>query len=388
MTLLDRYLLRHFLISYAACFLSVLALYVVIDLFTRLDEFTDSEVESTTVVATEKGTKPEKATEKPRRKKDTVEMFASVGSYYLYRLPLIFDRLSSMMALMAATFTLGWLERQNEILPCLAAGVSMRRLLLPIWIGILTLIGLGICNREWLVPHCAPQLLRSAEDSAGKRPVLVQGRYDSQNILFEGRVGYPERQMVQYANITLPSRLTGGMVHLNCKEMFYRPAQGQDASGWYLMGCTPATLDPCPWPLQQLGPGQYFLFTDMSYDRLSRRTNWFMFQSTEQLLDLLRSDDQFPRRSEVIALVHQRFTEPALEFLMLVLGVALVIGRPDQHLFIKLGGALILFGLYYGLQLLFSATARTQFLDPVLSAWLPVFLFGPLSFVMLDGMRS
>jgi lipopolysaccharide export LptBFGC system permease protein LptF len=126
----------------------------------------------------------------------------------------------------------------------------------------------------------------------------------------------------------------------------------------------------------------------MTYERLTRRTNWFMFQSTGQLLDLLGSDDQFPRRMEVIALVHQRFTEPLLEFLLLVLGVALVVGRPDQNLVIKIGGALALFGLYYGLQLLFAAGARTQFLDPVLAAWLPVFVFGPLAVVLLDGMRS
>ena len=264
----------------------------------------------------------------------------------------------------------------------------MRRLLLPVWCGILALIGLGIAKREWLVPQCAPQIMRSAEDTSGKRPVLVQGRYDSRNVLFEGRVGYPDRQMVQLANITLPSRLTGGMIHLNCLEMFYRPAKGQDVSGWYLMGCTPSNLDPCPWPLQQLAPGQYFLFTDMTYDRLTRRTNWFTYQSTRQLLDLLGSDDQFPRRMEVIALVHQRFTEPVLEFLLLVVGVTLVIGRPDQNLFIKIGLALGLFGLYYGLQLLFAASARTQFLDPVLAAWLPVFAFGPLSFALLDGMRS
>jgi lipopolysaccharide export system permease protein len=384
MTLLDRYLLRHFLVSYAACFLSVLALYVVIDLFTRFDEFSDGTNDTITVATDDKAT----TTAAPKPKRDALTMAQGIGTYYLYRLPLIFQRLSGMMALLAATFTLGWLEKQNEILPCLAAGVSMRRLLMPVWLGILTLTGLGIANREWLVPHCAPHLIRSADDSSGKRPVLVQGRYDSQNVLFEGRVGYPERKMVQLANITLPSRLTGGMIHLNCQEMFYRPAQGKDASGWYLMGCSPAKLDPCPWPLQQLGPGQYFLFTDMSYDRLTRRTNWFTFQSTQQLLDLLRSDDQFPRRMEVIALVHQRFTEPALEFLLLLLGVALVIGRPEQHLILKIGSALVLFGFHYGMQLLFATSARTQFIDPVLAAWLPVFVFGPLAFVMLDGMRS
>src|SRR5205814_8844221 len=106
----------------------------------------------------------------------------------------------------------------------------------------------------------------------------------------------------------------GGLIHLTCKEMFYREANERDAAGWWLMACKPEKLDRSHPLLHWLGPGTYFLFTDLNYDRLTRRPNWFFYQSTGRLLEVLDEEQQCPRRNESIALVHRRLTRPLTDF--------------------------------------------------------------------------
>ncbi len=364
MRLLDRYLLRHFLASYLVCLVSFLALYIVIDLFTKLDEFAEGEG-------------------------SLAGKLQNVVIYYAYRLPWFFQRLSAVLSLVAGMFTLAWLERQNELLPILAAGIPVRRLLLPILLAVVGLIGVALANQELLVPRCSAVLVRSAEDPRGKGGVCPVGCYDDRLIHFEGRFAFPERRMIQYGRVTVPASVAGRMIHLSCKEMFYRPANGRDLGGWYLTGATPAQLDCSPplyqWPRR---PGVYFIETELSYERLTRNPAWFHYESTLALCDLLETEDQLPRRAEVLALLHRRLTAPLLELILVLLGIPFVLGRGGGGLYFKLGVSLTLYGVFQGFQYVCGNLAQKEFLDPMLGAWLPVLVFGPLAIALLDGVRS
>ncbi len=366
MRLLDRYLLRHFLVSYLVCLASFLALYVVIDLFTKLDEFAEAGGSG-----------------------DVAGWLQNVGVYYLYRLPWFFQRLSAVLSLIAGMFTLAWLERQNELLPVFAAGIAARRLLLPLLLAVLGVIGIALANQELIVPKCAAMLVKSAEDPRGKGGVCPVGCYDDRQIHFEGRFAFPQRQMIQYGRVTVPPAVAGRMIHLTCKEMFYRPASGKDPSGWLLRDVTPPELE-CNPPLHYLRkPGRFFIETELSYERLTRNPAWFHYESTAALLKLLESDDQLPRRAEVIALLHRRLTAPLLEFILVLLGIPFVLGRPGARgLYFKIGLCLALYALFQGVQYVCANLAQKELLDPVLGAWLPVFVFGPLALALLDGVRS
>ena len=179
MHLIHRYVLRQLLSAYLGCFLSLFVIYLVLDVFTKMDEFAvdphrrHSQAAQTTApngapLAVE--TKSERAAVRA----DLPTFFRNMLNYYAYRAPVFFDRMNAFIVLLAATFSLGWLERQNEITPLLAAGVPLRRLLLPIWVMVGAILGIGALNREWLIPRCAPFLLREAEDPLGRRPLLVQ----------------------------------------------------------------------------------------------------------------------------------------------------------------------------------------------------------------------
>src|SRR5215472_13269207 len=102
MLIIDRMLMRNFFKAWLVCFFSLLSLYIVIDIFNKLDEFIDAA---------------------NRTETSLVEVMAL---FYSTQMVIIFDRLCGAMVLLAAMFTVTWMLRNNELLPLLSAGVSTR----------------------------------------------------------------------------------------------------------------------------------------------------------------------------------------------------------------------------------------------------------------------
>src|SRR5262249_61494940 len=128
MKLLDRLLIRNYLKAYLVCLVSLLSLYIVVDLFTNLESFSEEH----------KGLQP---------------ILEHIGIHYGYRVSKIFDLLSEAIVLMAAAFTVAWIQRNNELVPLLSAGVSTRRVVRPILLTAFLTLGLTWVNQELVIPR-------------------------------------------------------------------------------------------------------------------------------------------------------------------------------------------------------------------------------------------
>src|ERR1700737_4829847 len=106
MNLLDRMLIRGYLKAYLVCLVSLLSLYVVVDLFTKFEDFFEHN-------------------------HGLLAVLRHVGSYYGYQIAQIFDLVCEGIVLMAAMFTVTMVQRNNELLPLLSAGVSTHRMVRP-----------------------------------------------------------------------------------------------------------------------------------------------------------------------------------------------------------------------------------------------------------------
>ncbi len=393
MMLVDRYLLRHFVFAYFASFVSLLMMYIVIDVFTKFDEFTAPDPAKVALKKERQATASTASAgkEKPKDRSliEQLKTFSrNVAVYYSYRIPVFFQRVNGIILLLAAAFTLGWMERQNELIPLLSSGIPLIRLLIPLASVTILILGIGVANSELLLPKCAEHLLRQAEDPLGKRPLLVPGAFDARRIHIEARVAYPNKKMLQHARITLPPEILGTTTHLTSQEMFYRPGQGQEEHGWILNGCKPEHLPghhPC---LHVLKPGQFFLETDLTYERLTRRPNWFLYQSTGDLLEVIESEQSTSQRSAIITHVHQRLLAPVFDLLLLLLGLPLIASRSDWNIFIRVGWCLLIFALMQGLGMAGTMLSKSDLLAPSLAAWFPLLLLGPLVPPTLNGMRT
>src|SRR5262249_30370861 len=137
--LIDRQMVRGYFKSYAVCVSSLLSLYIVVDLFNNLDDFT-------------------------RQKAGLGPVVRHVTDYYLTRVPQIFDRLCEAITLLAAMFTVAWMQRNNEQVPLLSAGVSTRRIVAPVLLCAFSMLSLAGLNQELLIPRIADKLVLDRDD--------------------------------------------------------------------------------------------------------------------------------------------------------------------------------------------------------------------------------
>lgn len=401
LTILDRYLLRNFIFAYLAIFLCLVLMYIVIDVFTKFEEFTAPDParmalkEQRAKAASTSDQEPVPTKKKKKRDEseetalERIKFFCrNVAVFYGYRLPVFFQRINGIMLLLAGAFTIGLMERQNELTPILSSGVPLRRLLMPIGGVTCFFLLIQVLDTEFVIPHCADHLLRQAEDPLGKRPLLVPGTFDDRHVHVEARVAFPQRQMIQHARVTLPPSLVGNTVHILSKEMFYHPGTGPHNHGWIMNGCDVATVPIKHEVLEQLQPGQFFLHTDLSYTRVTRRPNWYLYQGTSDLIEIIEKEQGIAQRSAIIALLHQRFLAPCYDLLLLMLGLPIIAGRSEWNLYIRVGWCLLIFSVLQGLGMTTAALVKTESIDPAFAAWLPLLLLGPLVPATISSMRT
>lgn len=366
MNLLDRLIVTAYVRSFLFCLASLLSLYVVIDLFTNLDDFFLNG-------------------------QSFWKGLRGIWQYYLYSSSRIFDRLCEPIVLLAAAFTVSWMQRNNEMLPLLSAGVPTRRVLRPVLIGAMFLLALGIANQELIIPKIAHRLTRPRDDMDGERETWAQANYDSTGIHLEGHAARPIDQSVSHLHCTIPDAQGSGLVHLSATEARYvPPGAGPFTGGWLLNGVTPPVLPD--WDNTRLArmidPGRWFVYTrDVDFNAMTRNGTWYMLFSTSDLNDYLHRTDS--RRLDGVAVVfHMRLARPVIGFLLVVMGLAVILRDPNRNMYLSAGLCLVICGVFfiavYGCKFL----GDNDLLTPPLAAWLPVLVFGPVALVMFDAMHT
>jgi lipopolysaccharide export system permease protein len=445
--ILDRQRYWSFIKAYVICYVSLVGLYIVIDAFSNLDEFT-------------------------KRAEGIVEISQVMGRFYLIRQSLMFDQLSGVIGMMAAIFTVTWMQRNNEQLAILAAGVSTHRAIRPVLIASIFVIGIGMCNQEFIMPRFAEELSTSHDDD-GQSAVHVTGRYDPQNIYIQGVDADRASRTLFPVWVTIPKGMFGSIRHIKSRQATYVPPDHPTAplkGGYLLRGTTvnpvledellgpssevfchldslkgfPRPYRPSSKPEGQakpnakpapeivpvnekvlsphseyaclaafpslplhvniavtksytlldrkidIGRGTYFLKTSLSFQAMTRKTNWYQFAMTRDLLHGLTdpSTGEGSERDEVAMFVHLRLLRPFLGMNLLFMSLPLVLGGYGRNTFINLGLALGNSALFYGGLILCQYLGSFKLLSATLAAWAPLIVFGTIASLRWDQIRT
>jgi lipopolysaccharide export system permease protein len=360
MKLIDRSLFAAFLKAYLLCLVSLLSLYVVIDLFTKLDDFAEAE-----------------------QVKGLLPLVRHIATYYGYQVIHIFDQLCEPIVLLAAMFTVAWVQKNNELLPLLSAGVPTRRMLLPVLAGSALTIGAGIANQELVIPRVADSLLAERSDQ-GNKIVGVQGMFEPNLVHIDGDRAFRPTMEVTPFYVTLPEQMTGELVHLSAKRAYYLP----ERRAWLLEETTPPTMEKCPPILEQTDPGRYYLkVQEVDFEVLTRNKNWYMFTATGKLRSLLyRADGR--RQPAIAVLFHQRLMRPVLGVLLVLMGLSLILRDPNRNVFVGAGLCLIMCALFFAAQFICRQLGEQEWIAPAVAAWMPVLLFAPFGFALFDAIHT
>ena len=367
MHLLDRMLIRGYLKAYLVCLVSLLSLYVVIDLFTNLDEFAEQH----------RGLAP---------------IVKHIGVYYGYKVAQIFDLLCEEIVLLAAMFTVAWMQRNNELLPLLSAGVSAHRVVRPVLLCATAMLGLTVANQELILPRIATFLLYPRDDPNGEKEIEAHHAFEPNKIHINGERASRRFRMVRKFSCLIPDTLAQKLIHLSAKEAYYYPpGEGPcGGGGWLLTDTQPAELDGRVNPnvLKVLDSGKYFLYTrEADFEAITRNRTWFFFASTYRLLSELNKPESM-RLASMAVRFHMRLTRPILGLLLVIMGLSIILRDQNRNVYISTALCLVLCGLFFAACFLCRQLGDNEYLSPALAAWLPVLLFGPLAFVLFDAIHT
>lgn len=376
--IIDRYMLTQFVQIFVICYLSLTGLFVVIDAFTNIDHiitFAKSQGQG---------------------------LLRVIAEYYSYRAISIFDQTSGILALVAAMFTVTWIERHNELTALMAAGVSRLRVLRPVIIAAL-LIGIAAAaNREIVIPQIREHLAVDTRNLGGNRGEDIYSRYDSKSeILINGDQAIVATQTIARPSFILPSHLSKYGKQIAAHEAQFVPAEGNRPSGYLMSGVrVPTDLKDkpslsmgdqvvivTPHDASWLRTDQVFVVSEVDFELLTGGAAWRQFASTSELVTELRSPS-VDLGNDVRVAIHSRLLQPFLDGTLLFLGLPLIVSRSNRNPFVAIGMATAVVALFFTVSLGCQSLGNSGWLRPTMAAWLPLIVFCPIAVYLADSLRK
>lgn len=360
--LLDRYILSRFLGMFLGALVTFVILFLVVDVVENLDKFIDAKM--------------------PRR---------AVVAYYLYTLPWFVSVALPMATLLATFFSMGMLNKRNEITAMKAAGFSVRR------------IGASLLLAGMLISAGSFFFDDLVVSETMRRKADVQSRYLARE--------YRRKHRVKKQNIFLQQ---SPMVRIAIDRYNYRD---QRADGVYIQRFDQARLiermdfrhltwdeEAQGWRgadylLRLLAAGDTILSAVRGRDtllslavkpmdlvKMSVTPQEMRYGELRAFVTQLVSNGIDPTRWEVN--LHFKVAFAMTSFIMVLFGLPLSVGRARSSLAVGAGKSIfVIFGYYVAIKLGQSLGFKGV-LEPIPAVWLPNVLFLAGGFLLLRRLRS
>ncbi len=355
--------------SYTICLVSLLTLYIVVDLFTNLDDFVSAHKSGLQVVV------------------------IRIVSYYGYRLPQFFDRLCEAIVLLSAMFTVAMMQRNNEQVPLLSAGVPTQRIVAPVVLCACIMMTLTVLNQELLIPRIGHKLMLARNDPGGEKEIGVHHAFDPNLVHIEGDTAIRRTMTIKNFRCLIPESLAGTLVHLIAAEARYIPGDQDDEphrGKWELTGCRvqPPDVDNVPGILEARDERRFYLYTrSIDFDSVTRDPKWFMMASTRRLYQELQKPES-TRLAAIAVMFHSRLTRPILGMILVFMGLGVILRDQNRNVIISAGLCLVLCAVFFAACYACKMLGDHEYLAPALAAWCPVLVFGPFAIVMFDAVHT
>ncbi len=331
----DRYIIRAFVVSFAICFLALVSLYVVVDSFTNLSSIISNLGRGATAAGASES-----------RSAGLLAQLATITwtlvSMNAVRMPFIFYELVPVLTLSAAMFTVVKLKRANEIAPLLAAGVSIYRVVWPIFLMTLVLAVAQVVDREILIPRYSEDIygwdrLRNENLYRFRSKAMMEDGFG--NIVFAARYELPTKTQLgaQITRYWTSGPVRQPRVIVNAAKAQW---QGSPQRGWVYSDGAVIEYDAAgnvlsqtpfgangffvPYVEQTRPPASALIATDASPPRLETQEMDIFYRPT---LDLLEYAHHHGLRTDIALDLNKRLATPLSNIVLLLLGLPFVLKR-------------------------------------------------------------
>ena len=311
------------------------------------------------------------------------EAFGTGIRYYTYLFPVVVFQFFPAVTLIAVSIVLVRLTKNREILAMQVAGISLYRILLPIFIITVFMSFASFGDQEWIIPRFAERLetLRQTSFSDNIQRNLLLDDKENNTLL---RVWKYNNKTQNMQSVFILAR------YENRKKKFTISADEGRWLGnntWLLTKVVKHVYnEQGKWiaPVQQIDSLEFeSTITPMDLGKIKLDPSLLNF---EQLKALCKNEPDNPRNS---VLFHSRIAYTLTHFVLLLLGIPLVVGfeRLTRNLFLRVGLCVFICGIFYALSFICSNLGNTGMIHPILAAWLPIIIFGSVGLLFFDMMK-
>lgn len=387
MRLLDRYIIRSFLINYLLAFIVLVGMYTLLDLIINFDKFA-------------KATGPNHS--------GAMTLFWSLSGdildYYAYRMMVIFQQISAAIPLLAAGFTMIRMTRHNELTAMLASGVSLYRVSVPILLCAVFFSLLVIVDQEVLMPRFIDKLLRQQNEVNQvtiRRDPIFFVRDSKDNSLLNAASFDSTARVMKDVKIILRDNEGGQIGRIMAPEAVWVTDPNATASTAGSMGYwqfkEARQIDDKPVKDRSAVVaevvGEFRRRTPLTPDQLdlvcSKKAVDYI--STRQVLNLIHNSPA-ETRINLEKIMHLRFTQPIMNVVMLMMGIPFLLTREPRQLIKNMIYCTILtsccFVATFVMFQMAGQTLGSVYIPPLLGTWLPVLIFAPFSLVIMDTIKT
>lgn len=359
---LDRYVASYFVSSFALVSFFLIGFFLMVDALGKSDEF----------LSASQKLPPEMASSVP----------GYVFRYYVLSVPYYYLQFAPFIALLAVLFAGVRLSQSNELVPMVSAGVSLFRVMLPLFAGALLVTSSMIACREFLLPRIDEVRDSLRDRLMNQRVERIFGSFWTVGSKGENvRCGkfYPASATIEDFTWR-PNKRT----RLLAEKAQFRA--GEKGVGWYLTGGTRQTTES--------GGRETILEADFLEGSLL---------SPEELLLAYKGEDRpeelsfsqinrlslaSPEKTKFITLLHYFLTFPLMALILPLLGLPFVLRFIPRSSSEGVIIALAIFASYFGIEMYLRNMGNQGVLHPLIASWLPVVLFGSLGIILFDSTRT
>jgi lipopolysaccharide export system permease protein len=368
MRLLDRYLLREFLIPLGYCLCGFLTLWIFFDLFAQMNEFQSKKLHG-----------------------------GDIAEYYLVSMPAILAIILPITVLLALLYALTNHSRNHEITAIRAAGVSLWRLCLPyLAMGFLASVGLFALN-ELVVPDSSDagdriKTRREPKPAGSLAPNQITkfGFTNSRDGDRKWLIGLYNTDTAEMTDVHVIWKLADGSsrwmkaaraVRSNNEWVFYQVQEYNE----------PLESRALLVPILQTNRMVFPEFTETpdeikseikitGADRPQRSGGGMALKlpelSIREILSYLSLHPQPQRESELYTKLYGRLAAPWTCLVAVLIAIPFGAGGGRRNVFVGVASSIVICLLYYFLQPLCLTFGSAGYMPPWLAAWLPNLVFG------------
>lgn len=365
MKILDRYVAKNFLIGYLIAFCVLIGLRIIIDLFVKLDEFTEHADLGTFAVV------------------------KNILTFYGLQSTLYFRDFAGMITVVAAAFSLGKMVRYNELVAVMASGVSLKRVIAPIVFLALLLTGLLVIDQELLIPPLGDKLVRRQDAVPGQEFYDVHFIVDGNGSLICSQKFDVKTSTLYKPTIITRREIPNSVIwevtgRIEAEKAIYdfRTRRWLLANGLFTEKGSTEGRRPIAFYSSDVTPKDI---------PIRRKSRYKTLLSSRQLAVLASQRTKIKDLAQLYSQKHFRITDPIINLVMLMISLPILVCRDPKSMKTAIAISFATTAACYITTFvckMLAAEVVFERIMPELWAWLPVFIFAPIAFIELDSMKT